>query len=327
MLAREYELTHRARLGLDIGDDKAAKTLNRIITVEDRGIVVEADQRHVEIAISEMELTGARGVKTPGTKEQEEEDEDQDEELGQVEARQFRSVAARLNFVAQDRADIQFCTKEGCREMARPTRRAWQALKRTARYLVQAPRMVQMLEYQPLPSALQVWSDSDYAGCKRTRKSTSGGVTRLGTHSLRTWSSTQAVIATSSGEAEYYAIVKASSMGLGMRSMAEDMGIALDLDVMTDSSAAKGMAQRRGLGKARHIDMCYLWVQERIVQKDLYLHKVGTDRNLADLTTKRLDGAKHKNLVSQMRMEARDGRHPLAPKLTIHSKSQTTCGL
>ena len=91
------------------------------------------------------------------------------------------SVVARLNFVAQDRADVQFCTKEGCREMATPTRRALAALKRTVRYLVQAPRVVQKFDFQHLPSSVQAWSDTDYAGCQRTRKSTSGGILRVGT--------------------------------------------------------------------------------------------------------------------------------------------------
>ena len=69
---------------------------------------------------------------------------------------------------------------------------------------------------------LVVWVDTDYAGCKKTRKSTSGGVAMLGTHLIKGWSVTQAVIALSSGEAEYYGIVKSSSVGLGVRSVLSD---------------------------------------------------------------------------------------------------------
>ena len=84
---------------------------------------------------------------------------------------------------------------------------------------------------------------------------------------------------------------------------------------MTDSSAAKGMALRRGLGKTRHVDTCYLWVQERLAQKDFYLFKVGTDSNMADLLTKRIDTAKHEDMMEKLRMETRAGRHRLAPRL------------
>ena len=45
-------------------------------------------------------------------------------------------------------------------------------------------------------------------------KSTSGGVAKLGRHAVESWSATQAVIATSSGEAEYYGMVKWGFTGI-----------------------------------------------------------------------------------------------------------------
>ena len=62
---------------------------------------------------------------------------------------------------------------------------------------------------------LQVYVDSDWAGCRRTRKSTNGGCMLLNGACLKTWSTTQSVRAVSSGEAEYYAALKGASMALG----------------------------------------------------------------------------------------------------------------
>ena len=245
--------------------------------------------------------------------------EHEEEPLEPQEARRYRSIAARLNFLAADRADVQYCIKEGCRDMSRPTQGSWGMLKRIVRYLIRAPRLVQQFARQPLPAELQVWSDSDYAGCSKTRKSTSGGVIRLGDHVLRTWSSTQAVISLSSGEAEYYALIKAASIGLGVRSLLEDFGVAAEVGVRTDSSAAKGTAMKRGLGKARHIDTCYLWLQEKVANREVYLHKVGTDSNIADLMTKRLEAVRHESLVKAIGLEAKDGRHSLAPQVAEHA--------
>ena len=90
--------------------------------------------------------------------------------------------------------------------------------------------------------------DTDYAGCKKTRKSTSGGVAMIGGHMIKSWSTTQAVIALSSGEAEFYGIVKGSSIGIGLRSVLADLGVDSRIQVHTDASAAKGIAMRRGLG-------------------------------------------------------------------------------
>ena len=53
-----------------------------------------------------------------------------------------------------------------------------------------------------------MYTDSNWAGCSRTRRSTSGGIVVLDGGALKSWSSTQATVAMSSGEAEYYALVK-----------------------------------------------------------------------------------------------------------------------
>ena len=54
---------------------------------------------------------------------------------------------------------------------------------------------------------------------------------------LKTWSSTQTVIALSSGEAEYCAALRGSSEELGLQAMAKDMGLRLQVIVHTDASA------------------------------------------------------------------------------------------
>ena len=61
---------------------------------------------------------------------------------------------------------------------------------------------------------MQVLVDSELAGCAVTRRSTSGGSLKLGTHSLETWSSIQAVVAMSSSEADLYAITEGATQGI-----------------------------------------------------------------------------------------------------------------
>ena len=71
---------------------------------------------------------------------------------------------------------------------------------------------------------LDVMTDSDWAGCLATRKSTSGGIASMMGGMLKSWSSTQGSVAMSSGEAEHYALVKAASEALGMQALAADLG-------------------------------------------------------------------------------------------------------
>ena len=102
-----------------------------------------------------------------------------DKPLAEAKTTPFRAVAARANYLAADRPDRQYAAKEVCRWMAKPTELAMQDLKRFARYLVGTPSFVWHYKWQK-QGGLDVYTDTDWAGCIRTRKSTSGGCILLG---------------------------------------------------------------------------------------------------------------------------------------------------
>jgi len=93
-------------------------------------------------------------------------------------------------------------------------------------------------------------------------------------------------VAQSSGEAEYYALVRAASESLGMQSLMRDMGWGAKIRLLVDSSAAKSIASRTGLGKLRHLEIKFLWLQEAVRRKKVVLSKVRGDVNPADVLTK-----------------------------------------
>jgi len=172
---------------------------------------------------------------------------------------------------------------------------------------------VQHIKKQPNTNYIEVWVDTDFAGCKRTRKSTSGGMIMIGGHMIKCWSKTQNIIALSSGEAEYYGMVQGASIAMGIRSMLADMGVHMKIRLRTDATAAKGIASRRGLGKIRHIEVHQLWLQEKVNNQDIEVMKVKGEVNLADALTKYLDGPgtkKHMDLTEQVLTA---GRHNLTP--------------
>ena len=138
---------------------------------------------------------------------------------------------------------------------------------------------------------MTLYTDSDWAGCRRTRKSTSGGAILLGNHCVKCWSSTQGPIALSSAEAEYYSMVEGVTRAIGLKNLAAEVGVvfgATPIILYTDSTAAKSFASRRGLGKMRHIETRELWLQESVNKKDVLLKKVQGEDNPADLMTKYL---------------------------------------
>ncbi len=124
----------------------------------------------------------------------------------------FRAVAARGRYLRQDRMDVQYAAEEIWRFTSKPEEQGWRAAMRLARYLEDHRSVVLEHKYQELSKKVVIWSDADFAGCGRTRKSTSGGVVVFGSHCLKTYSQTQDTKTLSSGESEFYGIVKAATM-------------------------------------------------------------------------------------------------------------------
>ena len=233
-------------------------------------------------------------------KEKDEDDADEDFDLEGKEVSIYRGLAATMNYLAQDRFDIQYAAKELCREMSTPTTRSMRRMKRAARYLVGIPKLtIEYVEQHP-PNQVIIYVDSDWAGCRDTRKSTSGGVAMHGLHCVKTWASTQATRATSSGEAEFYAIVEGCSRGLGMKSLIEDLWGSAGLTLFSDASAGRGMAFRKGLGKVRHIETKYLWIQDLIKDGRIKLLKIKGTLNTADIGTKHLSISEMRGLLSSI---------------------------
>jgi hypothetical protein len=230
-------------------------------------------------------------------------------------ATRYRGLAGRANYVAQDRADLQYAVKELARSASNPTTESWAALKRLGRYLVSHPRAVTKFAWQEGVPGIAVAVDSDFAGCTLTRKSTSGGVIGFGKHIIKTWCSTQSFIAPSSGEAEYYAPAKGACQGIGIKSLMNDLGFTLDIEMKTDSSAAFGIAGRTGLGKTRHIQVNQLWVQQRVREGDIELIRIPGAQNPSDICTKYVDAQTLVRCADKLGLVFSSGRSAIAPEV------------
>ena len=208
--------------------------------------------------------------------------------------------------------------------MSSPSSDSWTALKRICRFLNGRPRLVYVYPRQQV-DRIDVYVDTDWAGCPRTRKSTSGGCVMLGAHAVKHWSSTQASTALSSGEAEFNGVVRGSGQGLGYQSLLHDLGVDVPLRVWTDSSAAIGICSRQGLGKLRHLDTHTLWVQQAVRTGRVDLRKVLGEENPADLFTKHsLSSARMAALVELHGCRYMDGRAESVPMTRKGASSKFT---
>ena len=159
----------RAILGPDDGGDKTVTILNRMVTWvclsgSRNQIETEADPRHREILLAQMNLDGAnaKSVTTPAVKIQ----EWTPQMLKKIDMNRtptFRSATMRASYMSINRVDVQQAVKEVARFMSEPNEGAWIMLKRLVRCLVGHGRLVQVISEQRYVKAPRVDTDSDYA--------------------------------------------------------------------------------------------------------------------------------------------------------------------
>ena len=144
--------------------------------------------------------------------------------------------------------------EKACANFAQDTVSHW--------YLIDHPKLSWILVDRDCPTHLTISVDANLAGCRRTRKSTSGSTATFGRHLLNIWSNTQALNAQSCGESESYGCVGGSCEGLCLQSLYKELGINMDAKVLLGAHPAKDIVERRGLCTVRQVDAASLWRQQ-----------------------------------------------------------------
>ena len=119
-LSERFEIKTKL-MGLKEGESREERILNRVIRLTKEGWEYEADKRHADLIIQETGASKLGALSHPGGDKKVIEEEERSEELQGKTATRFRAVAARANYLAADRPDIQYPVKEVCRRMAKQT--------------------------------------------------------------------------------------------------------------------------------------------------------------------------------------------------------------
>ena len=101
---------------------------------------------------------------------------------------------------------------------------------------------------------ITVFVNSDFAGDPVSRKSTAGLVAQIGNHTVKSGSTLQSSTALSVGEVEFYVVLKGGQVGLALRSIYQDLGIPMKIEIQRGSSTANSLTDRLGAGqRTKHI--------------------------------------------------------------------------
>ena len=137
------------------------------------------------------------------------------------------------------------------------------------------------------------FSDSDFAGCQDSRRSTSGYIFMLAGGAISWKSAKQTLIASSTMAAEFIACYEASNHGIWLRNFVTGLrvvdGIDRPLKIHCDNNSAVLYSNNnRSSTKSKFIDIKFLVVKERVQDRQIVIEHIGTNSMLADPLTKGL---------------------------------------
>jgi hypothetical protein len=192
------------------------------------------------------------------------------EEGMSVDQKIFRSMIGSLLYLCASRPDIMLSVCMCARFQANPKECHLMAIKRIFRYLVHTPNLGL---WYPKGSTFDLlgYSDSDYAGCKVDRKSTTGTCQFLGS-SLVSWSlKKQNSVALSTTEAEYVAAGACCAQLLWMKQTLSDYGCEFsNIPLLCDNESVIKLANNPVQhSRTKHIDIRHHFLRDHEAKGDI----------------------------------------------------------
>lgn len=199
----------------------------------------------------------------------------------------FRSLAGKLQYLNLTRPDIQFAVNFVCQKIHSPTVADFTLLKRIIRYVKGT------IDYGISFTAntdftLKAYSDSDWAGCQDTRRSTGGFCTFLGSNIISWSAKRQPYVSRSSTEAEYRCLSDTAAEITWLKDMLLDIGMPVSLppELFCDNLSAVYLSANPALHKqSKHFATHYHYVREQVAEGSLIVHHIPSIHQLADIFT------------------------------------------
>jgi hypothetical protein len=219
----------------------------------------------------------------------------------EVDQKLYRSMIGSLLYLCASRPDIMLSVGMCARYQAAPKESHLMAVEKIFRYLIHTPTFG--LWYLKGSSFERVgYSDSDWAGDKVDRKSTSGACQFL-SRSLVSWSSKkQNCVSLSTTEAEYVSAASCCAQLLWMRQTLKDYGVHCDkVPLLCDNESAIKIGHNPVQhNKTKHIEIRHHFIRDHVNRGDINLSYVGTNDQLVDIFMKPLDEARFQELRHEL---------------------------
>jgi hypothetical protein len=196
------------------------------------------------------------------------------------------TVGSLMYAMVCTRPDIAHAVGVVRRYMNNPGKEHWEAVKWILRYL--RGTATHALCFGGSDIVLQGYVDSDMAGDKDSRRSTTRYVFTIGGTTVSWISKLQKVVSLSTTEAEYVVATEASKEMIWLQRFMEELGKKQENSrLYCDSESAIHLAKNSTFhSKTKHIQLRYHFIRSILEDGHLKLEKIHTSQNPADMLTK-----------------------------------------
>jgi hypothetical protein len=254
--------------------------------------------KYIKDMLKKSGIEDAKGISTPmGT----DGSLDSDTSGNMVDQKIYRSMIGSLLYVTASRPDVMFSVCMCAKFQASPRENHLKVTKIILRYLKHTQN-VKLWYLKGAKFELIGYSDSDYAGCKVERRSTSGTCQLLG-RSLVSWSSKkQNSIALSTAAPEYIAAGSYYAQILWIKATLNDFGIKFkQVPLLCDNESAVKLTNNLVQhARTKYIDVHHHFIRDHQQKGDISIKNVGTDDQLSDIFTKPLDAKRFCKLRNEL---------------------------
>ena len=275
--------------------------------LEDGRMVIRVHHKHLDQLCKLLCLSKKlQCKKTPGHSEME--TPDKSPELNGQDASTYRTCVGILLYLSADLPQCQYVTRYLSTFSSKPTAKSMMVLKHLVGYMAAHADQCMSLKWKGLHAGVfkqyeneepmvEIFSDADWAADRETRRSVSGAAIYVGGCLAYSSSRTQKIVSLSSAESETYAAASATMDAILITTIFSWLlRCHFMMCLYLDSSAARGVLSRKGVGRLRHLSCRILWMQDLVMEKRLLVRSVMGALNPADIATKRLSAARLESL-------------------------------
>jgi hypothetical protein len=202
----------------------------------------------------------------------------------------YRSLAGALQYLTFTRPDITYAVQQICLHMHDPREAHLTALKRLLRYF-RGTIDYGLLLHRSSSANLVVYTNTDWAGCPDTRRSTSGYAVFLGGNLVSWLSKRQPVVSRSSAEAEYRAVANDVAEASWLRKLLAELHTPpsrSSLIYCDNVSAVYLSTNPIQHQRTKHVEIDLHFVRDRVAVGEVRVLHVPTTSQFADIFTKGL---------------------------------------